>query len=121
MGGKVKLSRNMTGRTRLTGRNSTRPAWDATGILMTIKAFRNAFDRDELTCSSLQKTWSYFVFGQNRRRTHLIEPGSTVISAAAISVEILKLDESATLIVPPACATGLTCENAQLYGSGTLP
>jgi hypothetical protein len=45
------------------------------------------------------------------KKTYLIAPGSTVISAAAISFEIVKVLESAILTVPPLCCVASTFWN----------
>ena len=52
---------------------------------------------------------------------YLIAPGSTVTSAAAISVEILKVLESTILTVPPLSCVGCTCENEKANGLGMTP
>ena len=53
--------------------------------------------------------------------TYLIAPGSTVTSAAAISVEIVKVLESTILTVPPLSCVGCTCENLKANGLGMTP
>jgi len=55
------------------------------------------------------------------RSTYLIAPGSTVTSAAAISVEIAKVLESTILTVPPLSCVGCTCENGKTNGVGMTP
>lgn len=48
-------------------------------------------------------------------------PGSTVTSAAAISVEILKVVESTTFADPPDNCVAATFENEYVYGSDDAP
>ena len=52
---------------------------------------------------------------------YLIAPGSMVTSAAAISVEIVKVLESTILTVPPLSCVGCTFENEKANGLGMTP
>ena len=58
---------------------------------------------------------------KKRSTTYLIAPGSTVTSAAAISVEIVKVLESTILTVPPLSCVGCTFENEKANGLGISP
>lgn len=53
--------------------------------------------------------------------TYRMAPGSTVTSAAAISFEIWKLDESDTLTLPPGYFVAGTFENGNVYGRLAVP
>jgi hypothetical protein len=69
--------------------------------------------------------WTFFdvnnIILTEKRSTYLIAPGSTVTSAAAISVEIVKVLESTILTVPPLSCVGCTCENLKANGLGMTP
>ncbi len=52
---------------------------------------------------------------------HRIAPGSTVTSAAAIVLEILKVEESTTFTPPPERFVDLTLEKAKEKGLSTCP
>ena len=53
--------------------------------------------------------------------TYRIAPGSTVTSAAAISFDTLKLDESDILRLPPGYFVAGTFENLNVYGKLDVP
>ena len=52
---------------------------------------------------------------------HLIAPGSTTISAAAVVAEMVNLVESAILILPPLSGVTGTWDSEYVSGRGTVP
>jgi hypothetical protein len=63
-----------------------------------------------------QVSISYIIKKDEGKSTDLIAPGSTVTSAAAIPVEIVKVLESTILTVPPSTCFGCTFENGKTKG-----
>lgn len=68
------------------------------------------------TWSSLNRIIQKQRLKWKRNRSHLMAPGSTVTSAAAIAVAILKVVESTTLTEPPDNDVALTFDNANVNG-----
>ena len=79
----------------------------------------------------LARKYQYLMHGAYRKYVHSswvgcqwssrIAPGSTVTSATAVVVEMLKMCESTILTLPPESGVAGICDMANVYGRGTVP
>lgn len=93
--------------------------WDATGQNKSTQ-FQTCQETDPYVKLAVIRSWSV-----NSRKyvsyTDRIAPGSTVTSTAAIVFETVNVVESTTFTEPPLKVVGLTLENSNENGSGTVP